>query len=144
VNDTAADPYLGIQTLAEIVRNNLVQLPKESDEGIDVGFLRFKAKDDSTLTAEAFADAIRAAEKGYHADEPVERLAGGPSYIELGGWIGDQGLAMAFMALGNHLGLWEVVTPQTLGIEGEQADQMMGMGFIMIAPRRGTALIPEV
>lgn len=126
--------YEGIQTLAEIVRNNLIQLSNDSDEGADAGFLRFKAKDDMTLTADEFFEAIKAAEKGYYQDEPLDRLAQGPSYIELGGWIGDQGLAMAFMALGKILGLWDIVTPATLGIEGDQAQQMMGMGFVMIAP----------
>ena len=44
----------------------------------------------------------------------------GPSYIELGAWIGDQGLALALMGLGSALGIWGIITPQTLGIEGEE------------------------
>jgi len=38
------------------------------------------------------------------------------------------------MGLGAILGLWDIITPMKLGIEGKQADDMMGMGFIMIAP----------
>jgi hypothetical protein len=35
-------------------------------------------------------------------------------YIELGGWIGDQGIALRFMALGNYLKLWELFTPKIM------------------------------
>lgn len=62
-----------------------------------------------------------------------ERLAGGPSYIELGGVLGDQGLALQFMALGAALDLWEVITPETLGITGDEADTAAGSGFVMIS-----------
>lgn len=36
------------------------------------------------------------------------------NYIEIGGWIGDQGLAITFMGLGYLLGLWTVLTPDTM------------------------------
>jgi len=61
-----------------------------------------------------------------------ERLAGGPSYIEVGAEIGDQGAAFQLFALGKVLGLWDVITPAKLGITGEQARQMAGNGFIMM------------
>ena len=62
-----------------------------------------------------------------------ERLAGGPSYIEVGGVIGDQGAALQLFGLGAVLKLWTVLTPKTLGLEGPAADQMAGMGFVMIS-----------
>lgn len=62
-----------------------------------------------------------------------ERLAGGPSYIELGAILGDQGAAFSLFALGSVLGLWEVITPKTMGMEGPEADQMAGAGFVMIS-----------
>ena len=62
-----------------------------------------------------------------------ERLAGGPSYIEVGGVIGDQGAALQLFGLGAVLKLWEVITPKTLGFTGAEADQMAGMGFVMIS-----------
>lgn len=62
-----------------------------------------------------------------------DRLAGGPSYIELGGILGSQDLALRVMALGKHLGLWDVITPATFHIDGPQADQMAGMGYVMIS-----------
>jgi hypothetical protein len=60
-----------------------------------------------------------------------ERLAGGPSYIEVGGVIGDQGAAFELFALGKVLGIWDIITPEKFGATGEQARQMAGMGYIM-------------
>lgn len=62
------------------------------------------------------------------------------SYIELGGWIGDQGLAIQYMALGQLLGLWQTMTPAAIldVNDPEQkslADQMAGMGMVSILPR---------
>lgn len=61
----------------------------------------------------------------------VARLRGGPSYIEIGGVIGDQGLALRLIGLGELVGLWKAITPKTIGAEGEQAAQMAGSGFVM-------------
>lgn len=61
-----------------------------------------------------------------------EQLAGGPSYIAVGGTIGDQGAAFQLFALGKVLGLWNVITPKALGFDGEEARQMAGAGYIMI------------
>ena len=60
-----------------------------------------------------------------------EMLAGGPSYIAVGGVIGDQGAAFELFALGKVLGIWDIITPEVFGIKGEQADQMAGAGYIM-------------
>lgn len=61
-----------------------------------------------------------------------ERLAGGPSYIEVGGEIGDQGAAFQLFALGKVLRLWDVITPATMGLTGDDALRAAGNGFIMI------------
>jgi hypothetical protein len=62
-----------------------------------------------------------------------ERLAGGPSYIEVGAEIGDQGAAFQLFALGKVLGLWSVITPATMGFAGKEATDMAGQGFVMIS-----------
>ncbi len=62
-----------------------------------------------------------------------ERLAQGPSYIEVGAEIGDQGMALALFAVGHVLGLWKIITPMTMGVMGEDARQMAGAGFVMIS-----------
>lgn len=61
-----------------------------------------------------------------------ERLAAGPSYIEVGGEIGDQGAAFQLFALGKVLGLWGIVTPKTFGFTGLEAREMAGRGMVMI------------
>ena len=62
-----------------------------------------------------------------------ERLAGGPSYIEVGGMLGDQGAAFQLFALGEVLGLWKVITGKMLGMDDETARQMAGSGMVMIS-----------
>ncbi len=56
------------------------------------------------------------------------------NYLELGAWIGDQGLAMMFMGLGAVLGLWKLLTPLMLGLDVDDplVKQMAGMGFISV------------
>lgn len=58
-------------------------------------------------------------------------LVGGPSYIAVGATIGDQTRAFQFFALGAYYELWSIVTPEALGVTGDDADAMAGNGFIM-------------
>jgi len=62
-----------------------------------------------------------------------ERFKNGLSYIELGGVIRDQGVALRFMALGKVLGMWDIITPERLGFSGEEAHTIAGRGLVMIA-----------
>ena len=62
-----------------------------------------------------------------------ERLSAGPSYIEVGAVVGDQGAALQLFALGKVLGLWEILTPRTFGINGERVMELAGLGFLMIS-----------
>ena len=66
-----------------------------------------------------------------------QRLAGGPSYIEVGSVIGSQGVAFQMFAMGKVLGLWDVITPSSLGLTGEEARNIAGQGFIMITGYHG-------
>jgi hypothetical protein len=63
--------------------------------------------------------------------EPRDELAGGPSYMHVGGRIGDQGAALQLFAVGKVMGLWDVITPATMGFKGAEADHMAGSGFVM-------------
>jgi hypothetical protein len=56
------------------------------------------------------------------------------NYIELGGWIGDQGLAIQYMGLGTLLGVFELRTPTILGLKSDDpiAMQMVGVGYLTI------------
>jgi len=67
-------------------------------------------------------------ERGY---PNFERLQAGPCYIEIGGEIGDQQLALLLIGLGGLGGLWQVIIPETVGFTGEEASRMAGHGFVM-------------
>lgn len=56
-------------------------------------------------------------------------------YMEIGGWIGDQGDALMLMGMGSLLGLWDLLTPYT--ILGEMCDEAMaknlaGSGMVTV------------
>lgn len=56
-------------------------------------------------------------------------------YLELGGWIGDQGYALCLMGLGTVMGLWTLLTPRTVlgdSVTEDLAMKMAGMGYITI------------
>ena len=54
------------------------------------------------------------------------------NFMEIGGWIGDQGLAIVLMGMGNLLGLWEVFTPTKLGMPPLLAKELAGQGLLFI------------
>lgn len=61
---------------------------------------------------------------------PIERIREGPSYIEVGAQIGDQGAALQLFALGQVLGFWKIITPAFLGLSGAEAHQFAGIGAL--------------
>ena len=56
------------------------------------------------------------------------------SYLEIGGFLGSQELALRMMALGTLLNLWNLLTPATMiaGVGQETALKMAGAGYISI------------
>jgi hypothetical protein len=56
------------------------------------------------------------------------------SFIELGGWIGDQGLALQYMGLGVLLGVFALLTPKTMMpfLDEETQRTMAGAGMVSI------------
>lgn len=62
------------------------------------------------------------------------------SYIEVGAWIGDQGYAMRFMALGYELGLFKFLGPESFsgkGVSLPEIKKLAGMGFLPAVSFRG-------
>ena len=58
-------------------------------------------------------------------------VSNGLSYIQIGAELFSQELALRFMALGIHLGLWELGKPSTLfGIDQAAEDNLIGLGFL--------------
>jgi hypothetical protein len=54
------------------------------------------------------------------------------NYIEVGGELDDQGLALRVFALGKVLGFWNIFTPKDLGADKDQARRLAGLGDIRI------------
>lgn len=56
-------------------------------------------------------------------------------YIELGGWIGDQGLALQYMGLGVLLGVFKLLTPDTVlpgVLDDEMRMQLARSGYVTV------------
>lgn len=72
--------------------------------------------------------------EGEFATMSADDLAGGPSYITLGGWLGSQDLALMLIGAVELAGIAKAITPEALGMSGEMADSMAGSGFVMLGP----------
>lgn len=85
---------------------------------------------------EPSADTFVALTKAHHGEfNTVNPLDGAEhNYLELGGWLGDQGLALQYMALGSLLGVFTLMTPKTMlpGIDDEISRQMARMGMVAV------------
>ena len=116
---------------------HIYAMPHESQakDGIEKVDLHFIVVGVDKAKAEAHKDELVGILKDWPSEawgNPIPKLEEGPSYIHVGGAIGDQGAAFQLFALGKVLGLWDIITPAKLGITGEQANQMAGMGFVMV------------
>lgn len=85
------------------------------------------------------ADQLRAVTIAHRAEfcecDPFDGKA--HNYIELGGWIGDQGVALLFMGLGHLLGLFELLTPRTVlpDLPEEAVMTLASQGLLLITAR---------
>ncbi len=72
--------------------------------------------------------------EGILAEYPQpDRLAGGPSYIELSPNCGlEQEGGLRLMALGKVLGLWDVVSGKSFGLGEAETLELAGNGLLMI------------
>lgn len=133
------------ETIGRYVTEHVERGECKCGKCIDVG-----SKPDPAAAHTADLIFFKAAIKGQPSREEFEQLtrqhAGefGPcnpldgeehGYIELGGWIGDQGIALEYMALGYLLGVFDLLTPRT--VLGEQVDEklameMAGAGYVTV------------
>ena len=95
---------------------------------------------DVSATNSPTADELKsliAAQKGSFCD--VNFFDGNEhGYMEIGGWIGDQQLALLLMGLGSLLGLWTIMQPcSVLGLPRDHpmAQQLAGAGMVTIKAR---------
>lgn len=98
----------------------------------DLVFFSVSARDGAD--AEKLKKLISDNKQGSHCD--ADLLDGKEhSYLEVGGWIGDQGLALMLMGLGAVLGIWKLLTPKTVlgeSVPKELEMQMAGHGFVAV------------
>lgn len=86
-------------------------------------------------TAHATIDGLRAAISAHVGVFCEVDLFDGDdhNFIELGGWVGDQGAALRMIGLGAALGMWKLLTPVTmLGFEPNDpiVTHMAGLGYV--------------
>lgn len=129
-----------IAALADLITENAERVIPGTTDASDVGFFSIRLREGSDLTAVKLKNAIVRAETGVGdfvmslPDFLSQEGAPGPSYTQLGVWLGDQGIALAFMGLGEVLGLWKVITPLDTGITDKALfERMLGMGFVHIS-----------
>lgn len=92
----------------------------------DVHFFKVAMRNDPNL--EEFLGLVRAEHPGWLDGREH-------NYLEMGGDMGDQGIALVTMGLGSLLGAWDLLTPERVFGEKapkELADLMAGRGFVSI------------
>jgi hypothetical protein len=108
-------------------------LPEGLDTAVDCHFVHVSFTEAlAELSHREFYDLILSAKEGVFQLMNLSDWAKGPSYIAIGAWIGDQTVALQFMACVHAHGLGNIITPGRLGISGAMADQMAGSGYVML------------
>ena len=107
---------------------------QQQPEGHSADLVFFKVSKDDDATQQELERLVRKNRSGEFAS--VDPFDGEEhSYIEIGAWIGDQGLAMQLMGLGFLLGSWKLLTPKTVFgdiLDENMVQQMAGMGMVSI------------
>lgn len=103
----------------------------QSDKGSDVVFFKVKATNDAS--ADELIIAIKE-HKGIHCE--LNPLDGNEhNYIDLGGWLDSQELALRIMGIGYELGLWDLLTPKKMlgeALPDDVEQKLAGSGLITI------------
>ncbi len=97
----------------------------------DVIFFKVSARDGAS--ADQLKNLIREQKGDFNECDPFDGKE--HSYIEIGGWIGDQGLALCLIGLGSCLGLWKLLTPYTVlgkDVPEKLAKDMAGAGLVCL------------
>lgn len=102
--------------------------PDPSGHTIDLTLFKMAVKDNPD--ADNLRQLIKSHRGEFNDVDPLDGKEHG--YIELGGWIGDQRLALLFMGLGSKLGLFRLMSPSMLDLPVELARQMAGHGMVSI------------
>jgi len=132
VEDVKAPVVEVTVTVDALVRGSIADKDEEGStvvkitDGISVIVKAAADKDLFVRFVKEWADG----EHGEFCQVTLDDLAGGVSYIHLGGWLGSQTVAFMFLALGVHHGAWGILSAETLGADRETAAALTGLGFI--------------
>lgn len=98
-------------------------------EGVNLTFFRVGVR--GGLTAEEF-------KKTVEAEFPHFFNGQEHSYLQVGGDIGDQGMALTLIGMGHQLGVWKALSPDTLLPSLPEAikKQMAGSGMVALQVTR--------
>lgn len=104
--------------------------PDPQGHTVDLGFFKVAARNNPDK--DTFLRLTEEHRGEYGDYDPVDGSE--HNYLELGGWIGDQGLAMQYMGLGVILGAFKLLSPAMLGIEPSDPlfMQMAGAGVLSV------------
>lgn len=118
------DPMPDVGGVVEFYDMPPFQAAPKSQEMVDMVFIVVGV---DTERAQARKDELKAALKDFP-------LKDGPSYITVGGLIGDQGAALCLFALGYVLGLWNIGRPRDCGFTGDEERKVAGSGYLFAVP----------
>jgi hypothetical protein len=102
----------------------------------DVHFVEIAPSPDFPDREELITAVQGALGDGDYGAMTADDLAGGPSFIALGGWLGSQDLALMLIGAVELAGISPAITPAALGMTGESADMLAGNGLVMLGPSK--------
>lgn len=130
---------MDIEALEQILRDSLakeqvdVENVPDGIKVVDVHFMKVGIDVDRANKNRGKLIELLAAYPTTAYGHPIHKLSESPSYTEVGAVVDDQKRALILFALGEVLGFWQVKTPASLGIYGENADKLAGMGLVVIS-----------
>jgi hypothetical protein len=106
-----------------------------SDHTADVQFFKVALRD-QTVDKTKLRDRLRDILSNHVGEFSEVNLLDGEehNFMEIGGYVGDQGLALTLMGLGDLIGMWELLTPNKLlpSLPNDLKMQMAGQGMVTI------------
>ena len=127
-----AIPEENMKRLAVLLQDCLGEADEDGVESVDCFFIEVPVAVEKAQARRAGFVALLDRWPTETGDGPVSPLGAGPGYIHVGAVLGSQQLALIMFAVGKTLGLWGLITPQSLGFEGDAAAEMAGLGLVMI------------
>lgn len=122
--------------------------PDSVGHTVDLQFFKVALKDNPLdVDKEIMKDELIPLIKGHKGDFCDVDLFDGKehNFIEIGGWIGDQGLALILMGMGELIGIWKVATPNRIAPDfSEETRTMLAQtGYISITFKKDKNLIDK-